>query len=863
MQLPLDLSTDQSDASIRKHPCAKCEICPLRAQPYVPSSGPLDAELIVVAQAPGRTEATEGRPLVGASGKLLDSMVQAAGHDPDKIYRTNVVSCYPPDDREPTETEIYACSERLQYDLEQVKCERVMPLGKLGTQAILGLAGHADDAKEISITSKRGIWFHWPEKGRMVLPTWHPAYVLRSPGSAIALRNDIRAVYGEGPSQLLQQPQVIHVQSSQQLRELLDAVPDREWVAFDLETNQVEWYDRPGALGEPILCLALCWDTSFGIIIDDTLLYDDEEARDILRRFFARVQTVGHNGKFDVVFLRHIGIQAHVTFDTMLAHYALDENSPHGLKSIAQDEFGIPDYEEALIKQYLRSASDEYSKIPTPKLYQYAVWDVAVTLKLREVFTERLQRRRCVSRYPHIQGQTLYEWPFMNLLMPAQDVLSDMEFRGIGVDREHLLEFRKTLEEELKVLESYLREVSGKEGLNPRAPGQVADVLYVDYRLPRPKGKDRQGRDLRNSTAKGILETLEVKYPNHPFLRPLMQFRRIDKIRGSYVENTLGFMDCEGRVHADYRVMGTEVGRLAVRDPALQTVPRASDRYGRMIRNAFIPTPARSGERPGRYIFVISDWSQAELRVAAFYSQEPFLIRVYEEDRDLHTEGTIAMFGTPEQIAERRSTSLEEAKVVWKELRVRVKMFNFAYLYGGTEHSFAQDQGLPIGEAIAFVRRYEENMPVLAQWKRDRFAFAKKYGFVETIFGRRRRFPLINSDKKVLDDIRKASVHATVAGTASDLTLLAVVDLVREGIQVELTVHDSIISRCHIADYEKVKSLQEEIMLSKARMYMPTVKWVVDTDPAMECWAGDGESSMPAPSMGDGEHRTDPERLRV
>jgi len=206
------------------------------------------------------------------------------------------------------------------------------------------------------------------------------------------------------------------------------------------------------------------------------------------------------------------------------------------------------------------------------------------------------------------------------------------------------------------------------------------------------------------------------------------------------------------------------------------------------------------------------DFSQAELRCLGALSGEPFLIKVYDEGRDLHSELAAAMFG-PEYT---------------KEERVKVKMFNFAYAYGGNEYSFAQDAGLPIEQAKAFVREYDRNMPVARQWKMDTYRTLLKQGYVETRFGRRRRFPLITDANA--KDARKACVHFLVASTANDINLLAAADLVEMGWPVILTVHDSIF--CEVPKERANECLHdmEERMLWQAHKGVPEVKWKVDPE---------------------------------
>jgi DNA polymerase-1 len=217
-------------------------------------------------------------------------------------------------------------------------------------------------------------------------------------------------------------------------------------------------------------------------------------------------------------------------------------------------------------------------------------------------------------------------------------------------------------------------------------------------------------------------------------------------------------------------------------------------------------------------VLVVADYSQAELRVFACISGELFLVGVYKDDRDLHTEVTVAMFGDG----------------YTKEQRVQCKMFNFSYLYGGTEYSFAMDAGLNVDVARQFVQRYNELMPTGLAWKREQLRLARTQGYVETRFGRKRRFPFITQE--TLDDARKACVHMPCASSASDLTLLSAISLENAGVHVVLTVHDSVIAECRYEDSKEISELMVSTMQRMGDKYFPEVPWKVDVS-VRQRWA--------------------------
>jgi len=755
-----------------KAPKALCAQCPLFYEPFVPHSGLPNARYVIVGEAPGAVEVEEGRPFVGQSGRLLDVVLRQAGADPADTFRTNVVCCRPPGNATPSEDAIRCCAPRLRAEIEATQA----PILALGMTACTALGVDF---------GQQGAWVKTPD-GRYVKPAWHPAYVLRKPGEATTFIAEVSS-YVRGPTAIRRfDPQPRWVHTVAQLRDALAECPTGAWVAFDIETDQIQWYDTPTHPRDAILMLQLAWSYDYAVIVPDDLLYDDPAVPGILNDFFARVRAVGHNAKFDAVFLRsHIGVDPQVKFDTLLAQYILDENMPRGLKKIVALEFGVEDYEPALVSKYLSSRNDRYSKVPPEDLAKYGALDVVYTLALREVFETRLRET----------GQ--YDTPFMDIIMPASKALESVEIRGFLVDEVALRAASNLLQAEVDKLAAQIREISGRPNLNPNSPSQLSDYLYNELKLAQPQSyKIKKG-----STSVGALRELAG---THPIIEAISEYRRVKKLLTSYVNNVIDFRDTAGRVHANFLIYGTEVGRLSVRDPALQTIARPDDEYGAMIRGMYAAAP---GKR-----LVVADYSQAELRVMACYSQEPFLLEAYKNDRDLHSEVARAMYGPN----------------FTKAQRVICKMFNFSYIYGGSEYSFAESSGLPIEVARQFVRDYNARMPVALAWKRAMFDRALRDGYVETIFKRRRHFPLVVPEN--YEDVRKSCVHMVIASTASDLTLKSLVELENRGIPVVLSVHDSILAEVDEDRAEDAGRQMRDVMVVMGNRYLPDVPWKVDVE---------------------------------
>lgn len=781
-----------------KAPFCNCDECPLKdASGFVPDYCPSDFNgILVIGEAPGITEVSEGKPFIGQSGQLLEATIGKETWV--GTARANAVMCRPRGNAEPPTEAVEACLLRLQNFIEKIKPDIIVTVGKTSKLALLG--------EDVS----RGVWQDY--KGIPVMPTFHPAYVLRRPSAFDAINRDLRFATDRIFEPLLKDPELIIPHTLTELRTALDVLDMNSptYVAFDTETDQINWYARmDGAPPDPLLMLALCSNPDTVIIIDQEMLYNGLAAH-MVDRALSKYTMVGHNASFDIKFLRNvdIGVDPYNVEDTLLMHYVLNENEPHGLKYLAQQYLGLVDYEKALIKKFLRSSNDFYSKIPFEPLAKYCALDTACTLSLFNRFAQRL-------------GQAANEglWrAYEEVLKPAIPLMIRMETDGMQVDLRHVEKWHELLSAQIERLRKEMADFSGKEDFNPNSWKQLGEVIWDQLGL-QPNKRTKIYRSNPRSTSREALEGFRSYDPNTgnkvregiPFIDKVFEYRKAKKMDSSYLTNLIRYSDRQGRVHPDILLHGTEIGRLSVRNPAIQTIPRATDPYGAIIRSAFI---AKEGHK-----LVVVDYSQAELRVLAGLSSDPFLIEVYCEGRDLHSEVARAMFGDD----------------YTKEQRVMCKMFNFAYAYGGTEFSFARDAGLPLSRAKAFVRQYDKNMAVAKQWKIGQVKQAKRQGYVETRLGRRRRFPLITRDN--IKDVRKAAVHMPVASTASDLTLLSAIKYsLTEPYSVVMMVHDSIIIEVPNEVAEKQAEVLCNIMKNTAAEIIPEVPWVVDAD-ILDRWA--------------------------
>lgn len=805
---PIDKERIQRElVAARKHPLAHCERCPLRGHGFkmVPSDGLDTAKYAVVGEAPGVQEiiAKERKPFIGASGQVMRGAMRQFGAPDSDVFYTNAVLCRPPDNQlEPYSGAVDACRPRLVAELEGLKdCERVLAAGKYGAETMM-IATQGSRARKVGILKQRGEW-HEPSGDAMLQKTTvltvHPAFVLRSPAAFPSFAADVQTyVQGRINHPLAKQPGVWYPKNVLELAQALRGIPDGTVTAFDIETPTLHtWYDRPGRERLEILCVGIAVNTDAAVIINRQM-WRNPLTRAIVNQFMGRVKLVAHNGKFDCLWLQRDGVTNAVTwFDTMLAHHTLNESPPHGLKELASIEFGLPDYEREFIDPYKKKVKVglfTYDMVPPGKLHQYLAWDCATTLALYDVYSERLER------------EELMEWPFRNLVMRANVMLMHVEQRGIQIDVPYLEVLREELKRDQAKALADIRAITKNPMHNPRSHVQNGKYVYgvLGYKENNSKHYSKRSTGVAAIAAHPGMDS-------EPFIKALLHCRRIDKVLGTYIEGIYKFLDTEGRVHPTYKQL-TETGRLSAINPPIQTLPRSGrDRYGDMIRSAVIA-------RPGAKL-IMGDYSQAEMRVWAHRSQEPFLLEVYRNGRDLHNEGADRLFG----------------KGQWnKEKRTWVKNFNFSYIYGGNEYSFAAQVNLPIEAAKAFVRDYDKMMPRAAQWKEEVWREAVRLGYVTTMMGRKRRFPLINAD--TLEEVKKSSWNAPIQADASDLNLLSAVELDEAGWPVVLSMHDATVLEVVDEMIEAGKAALSETMVGVGNLWVSSVPWVVDVE-VQERWA--------------------------
>ena len=786
-----------------------CHVCSFCAPKKVTAKGNTEATIMIVGEAPGETEAQHGTPFVGAAGKMLDHLLDTVGLTAKDVWVTNSLMCRPPKNRLPTVTEIAACNGRLRYEISIIKPKVIIPMGNTALRAILN-SPHG-------VTKLQGETTWHDAYQAFIVPTFHPASLLYLGGDqnyrdvVATLRKAVRMREfppGELPTLTTEW---LTVDIPDQARELLAVMRGKSIsiCALDIETTGLDWW------ADDIICWQFCWEPGRVAVFWHAAL-EDATVRQELCAFLNKpsVEWVMWNGKFDKKFmdryfrLRELESNISIGFDGMLAHYLLDERrGVHSLKQNARDYLDADSYEDEL-KPYLAKKNPSYLTIPKPILEEYAARDADYTLRLREPLLREMQEDNVYALY-------------RDHTMPVANTLCEIEEYGVLFNHDAASELRTQFKADIATmlvnLDTQARKlgfdplkVTGQQGkplksaksadvFNPNSSPHVCHLIYDVLKTPlfSTGGKARKQR----TAAVDALESLKNK---EPIIEEILEYRRKVKTFSTFLEGLQNVAREDGRIRTEFLLHGTQTGRISSRSPNLQNIPRG-DYDGGLIRRLFIAPPG--------YVFVIADYSQLELRIAANYAEDPALCDNLGPGRDLHAETASSIFKKP--ISE-----------LTEHDRVRSKMITFGILFGRQPYALAKgDLDCTIEEAEEYVANFFARYPKLKEWLDQVRARVKTHGVVVSAFGRKRRFPLLTDANK--HRVRNQATNAPIQGLASDVTLESVCRahnwLTRQNYgRCVLTVHDSGI-------FEIREDLATDALLGiKSIMEDPTLERMLD-----------------------------------
>jgi DNA polymerase-1 len=505
------------------------------------------------------------------------------------------------------------------------------------------------------------------------------------------------------------------------------------------------------------------------------------------------IPKVGHNAKFDYAILTRYGIEVSpLGFDTMIAEWLCDPASKHlGLKDLAFHRLGV---EMTPITELIGTGRNQltFAQVPIERAAAYGAADADMTLRLAEALRPEIGER----------GQEVL---LRDIEMPLIPVLAAMEHEGVGVDVPFLRQMSLELTERLVALEHHIHDLAGQP-FNINSTQQLSDMLFKKLKLPH-EGL-RKTRSGHFSTAADVLEGIRP-LDTSGIIAAILEYRELDKLKGTYVDALPEMVNpTTGRIHTSFNQAGAITGRLASNSPNLQNIPIRTE-VGQQIRRGFV-------SRPG-WLFLAADYSQVELRIVAHVSQDKALIEAFEEDQDIHRATAAAIFSVPPEKVSHNQRNF-------------AKSVNFGLIYGMGAYRLARDTGLTLGEAEDYVARYFARFPGIGRYLDETRNQARNKGYVETLLGRRRYFPIFQfkgqANRQAEMRAEREAVNHPIQGTAADIIKLAMIRLhetlmANYRARMLLQVHDELVLEAPEEELAEVQEVVEDVMSRAFELSVP------------------------------------------
>ena len=553
------------------------------------------------------------------------------------------------------------------------------------------------------------------------------------------------------------------------------SLPDKELVFY---LNKTKSDDESKIIKKNIIGIGL-------VEKEGTIAYIDNPNNETLKKIFENenLEKIGYNLAEDYVMLKELGINLKkIAYDIEVASYDIDPtNIKHSLNEIAEQYLDIDI--ESLIPQktQLDLFSTEETEFNPCGLYVYTI------LELYKLTKAKLEEANLLKLFNEIE-------------IPLITVLGEIQFNGMHCDKDVLRNFGIELKNKINELTKEIYEIAGEE-FNINSPKQLGDILFEKLGIPSPKKKKKSG------TYSTDVDTLEkIKFVN-PIVEKILEYRGLSKLNSTYVEGLIPTINPkDNRIHSYFHQTITATGRISSTEPNLQNIP-AREELGRKIKQAFI---AEDG-----YSFIDADYSQVELRVLASMSQDENMIRAFNNGEDIHREVASQVFSVP----------LEE---VTKEQRSKAKAVNFGIVYGITGFGLAEQIGVSRKEAQNYIDNYLMKFSKVDEYMHDVVSKAKKDGYVETLFGRRRYINELQSSNFMVREFgKRAAMNTPIQGTAADIMKIAMNNVYKElqesklDAKIVLQVHDELLIEVKDEDIEKAETILKRNMENAFKLNVP------------------------------------------
>ena len=575
------------------------------------------------------------------------------------------------------------------------------------------------------------------------------------------------------------------VEEEKEILELISTLSNQESCCFDTETTGLD------PIVSELVGMSFAFKEGEAYYVPVSADFDEaKKLIDKFRPFFEneKILKIGQNIKYDIIVLKKYDIHVRgKLFDTMIAHYLINPELRHNMDYMAETylkyrTIHIDELIGAKGKNQLNMRS-----LRPDQISDYACEDADVTLKLKSILEKAIEKQDLSKLFYEIELPLIY-------------VLADMEFIGVRLDTVALGEYSKTLTIELQNIESEIYKL-GETEFNINSAKQVGEVLFDKLKIVDKPKKTKTGQYVTSE------ETLESIKDTHPIVNKILEYRGLKKLLSTYIDALPLLVDPkDGKIHTSFNQTVTATGRLSSTNPNLQNIP-IRDAQGREIRKSFIADEGCS--------FFSADYSQIELRIMAHLSQDPSMVEAFNSGEDIHAATAAKIY----------KLKIDE---VTSDMRRKAKTANFGIIYGISVFGLAERLTIPRGEAKELIDGYFETYPKVKEYMDKCIADARDKTYVETVFGRKRYLPDINSrNATVRGYAERNAINAPIQGSAADIIKVAMNNIFKrfekENIKSKmiLQVHDELNFNVLENELDKVQKIVIEEMENAYKLAVP------------------------------------------
>ena len=572
---------------------------------------------------------------------------------------------------------------------------------------------------------------------------------------------------------------------------LITTISNAELISFDLETTSIT------PLQADIVGLSFSVKANDGYYIP--VEYPEKESKpgltldavlEKLKPIFENENNrfCGQNIKYDALVLSRYGIHlGNIVFDTMIAEYMLHpEKNSYKMDYLSIDYLN---YRMVPIDNLIGTGLHQKSmaEVPLEDIAFYASEDADIAFQLAEILKDKLEK------------ESLFE-PYNDIEIPLIPVLTTIEKNGVYLNLDFLADLSRQFGEGLEKLTEKIHQMAGRE-FNINSPKQLGEILFDELEL-KPIRK--------RSTA---VEVLAVLKNYHPLPEEVLKYRHLAKLKNTYVDAIPNYVNKEtGRVHTSLNQTIAATGRLSSTSPNFQNIPIRTE-TGREVRKAFVP-------QNSDWVILSADYSQVELRIMAHYSQEPELIKAFEENSDIHSRTAALVNG------------IAEAEVT-PDQRRSAKVVNFGIMYGAGPYRMSQELGISMADAKILIDNYFATYPGIRKYMDETISLARDRGYVETLYKRRRKTGNLDaSNRNIVQAEERVAINMPIQGTAADIIKIAMINIHNkmesENYQSKmiLQIHDELLFECPKAEVDKLAAMVVEEMEGAVQLSVPLkVDW--------------------------------------